>query len=776
MQAHAVPKREALRPLVPRTKHQTRRNRPVRDAPFGQTTSWATFRRMTWLLAVGVCGMSAIALLPGCSGSGGTPGTPGAGAGGSAASGAGAAGGARAAGGAHAAGGADSGASGAGSPACFDEDCGKPEPPCDPGQCPERSTCTVLAGVAICEPWVCTPGALECDATGKQILRCAEDGLSFESEEDCTANGGGRCHLAECVPPVCNPGSLFCIGSEVHACSTDGTESSVLTTCGDGERCLDGMGMCTTQVCTPGSNRCDDEVASECAANGSGYENAVDCAADGQKCYAGSCKPVLCDGAYCQDGNAWACLDAGTRTELVDECSTQEQCADGVCVPIVCTPGAYFCSEGNPQLCNGSGTAATQNDVCEAAEHCKAGSPTCEADVCQAGAKLCEGLVATTCAADGSGPLMPGTDCSSTDEVCSAGDCVVSANCTPNQYFCEAGNVRRCATDGHSSTLTEACADGKFCKPGVAYCMNDVCTPGAVLCNGDNITTCAADGSGPANAGASCGSGQICESNACKAVICTIDALTCTSNDLYRCASKGTAWAMEEDCPSTLYCNGARSPAACEPLFCAPDAATCNGEKLATCAADGWHYATTGTDCSTTNQVCTLAGTCVGSAVDTVGDASEDGAVMNTYLVANAYHVDRPRTLTQIEQYLTVAGTPTLTWVVYEGFRTTDPQPYPYIFDRKLAEVATTHTGGTALHSSDAISVQLEAGKYYLIGVIVPGPATLFWQREAGASFVSFGEQLDSLSESGARAQPSYTIFVTSPFRYYQRLTTTAAQ
>jgi hypothetical protein len=684
----------------------------------------------------------------------------------------------------------------------------------DVAACAVSTTCSEVGGVAGCQPWICTPGTKDCDAAGQRVRECALDGLSYASEVDCAADGQ-LCHLAQCRPKVCEPGRRFCRDQAVHECSASGTTSTRLSSCGSNQYCDEASAACVTQQCTPGAKVCDGDVASSCDAIGSGpLPGGTDCAEEDQACYLGECRDVVCDGAFCQDGNAWACLQQGTLAELNDTCAAGEHCRngrcysdsctagqpvcagnvastckedgsgavsggtdcaasnnlcqDGVCVPKVCEPNSYYCSGGHPYQCNNNGTApALQADVCAASEHCKGGSSYCLSDVCTAGAKMCEQNFATVCNTEGSGPTSGGTNCAlDGGKVCLAGSCLPKI-CEPNEYFCQGGNSYTCGPTGATSTLNDTCLASEYCKPGTFSCVPDACVAAAPTCSGDNLSTCAADGSGPINAGASCATGMTCHSGACKPIICTLDALTCTSGNVQRCVDKGTAWTLHATCDATSYCNEQATPIKCSPDLCPAAAKTCNGEKLATCDADGGHFTATSTDCSLTNQVCTLAGTCLATAEDTVGDITS-GTTLTSYMVGNIYRVDRTRKLTKIEQYLSVSGTSLFTWVVYEGSAVSSAS------FTKVFEVTTSSSGAGAFHSSGPISVMLQAGKFYYLGVAVQGAFTRYYASSATYPFVSFG-QLWNAYQLSVTTPPATYSFLTSNVRYNQRISTADA-
>jgi hypothetical protein len=679
--------------------------------------------------------------------------------------------------------------------------------------CPISTTCKDEAGAAVCKPWICTPGTSDCDAAGQRLQQCALDGLSFASSTDCTADGQ-LCHMAECKPKVCEPGSMFCEGSNIRECLANGTSSVVNVPCGITQYCDEASVTCTYRKCTPGAAMCDGAVATKCDELGRGpAPEGTDCSKEDALCRDGECRPVLCTGRFCKDGDAWLCLEEGTATQLdracsmkefcldgycvVDECTggqpvcnggtattckadgsgpeaggtdcegNGEACVNGACIPKVCAAGTYFCLNGNPQLCSGNGTSYYQWDSCSQSEYCKEGFSSCQYDQCTGGSKLCNGTVATTCAADGSGPLAGGTDCALDSKVCYQGACLPKV-CEPNQYFCQSGNSYLCGPSGATSSLSDTCLTSEFCKPGSYSCQPDICTAAAPTCNGDLLSTCAADGSGPVDAGKSCGAGKTCFAGACADVVCTPDALQCAGGNVQICADKGTVWKPYSTCGAAYYCDELATPITCSPDTCTPSGNACNGEKLATCSADGGHFTATSTDCAASKKVCTLSATCAETAEDTVG-ANTSSVNENSYMMGNIYRVDRARYLTEIEQYLSVSGVSLFTWVVYEA-----GAPSFGTF-AKVYEGTNSASGMGAFISSGAINVPLVAGKYYFIGVVVQGSFTTYYQNSTATPFVSFG-QLSNSYQVYTSTAPASVYLSSSSMRFNQRLSTALPQ
>src|SRR5262249_48587112 len=151
----------------------------------------------------------------------------------------------------------------------------------------------------------------------------------------------------------------------------------------------------------------------------------------------------------------------------------------------------YYCKMGNVYRCLENGGSESVYQTCTTGTFCDASTttPTCSLLKCSANGPACNGTVATTCNADGSGYVAGGTDCAASSKVCVNGSCLPKI-CEPNTYFCSAGNVQRCGSTGATSTLYSTCLASQFCTDGVSYCQTDVCISGQPTCNGDLVSTC----------------------------------------------------------------------------------------------------------------------------------------------------------------------------------------------------------------------------------------------------------------------------------------------
>ncbi len=685
--------------------------------------------------------------------------------------------------------------------------------------CAAQQSCTTESGKVVCKPWVCTPGASTCDPTHKIVESCSSDGLRVEQPKNCSTDNK-VCHDGACLERLCEPGKKFCNGQNVQLCGDDGATATMVQTCFVNQHCDTTTASCVANSCTPGAKVCSGSVASVCMSDGTPGPGGTDCSMSGAVCFAGDCKPKLCEPntTFCKDSSIYQCADSGSREQFNRTCSlgtycdattqpaaclTQrcrpnsmacnsqiattcksdgsgylpggtdcaaagKVCVSGSCWTKVCEPNSYYCKNGNVYSC-GDGTSESVYRTCAPSLYCNATTspPTCSALKCTPNGLACNGQIATTCNADGSGYVSGGTDCAAAGKVCVNGNCLPKI-CEPNSYFCSGGNVQLCGSTGASSTLYATCYDYQFCQDGLYYCPSDVCTAGTPVCNGDVLSTCKPDGSGPAAGGTDCtATSKVCDSGQCRAVVCTANQRFCQGGNVYQCNAKGTASSLSSACASNQYCDGSSSPAVCRIDVCTSGGPACSGETVAVCNADGSGYSSTSTDCSASHQVCVLApgtASCAATAVDTLGGSTSLGVSSYNYLYGQFYSATKARKLTQIEGYFSLTGTSLFTWVVYSS--TTQDSTYDKIF-----ELTTSSSGTATFHSSGTINVALEKDKFYFIGVILSG-GTYFYASSALPLPVSFGEAWTGANIYLPGGAPSTIGYSSSSNVFYQRVTT----
>ncbi len=323
-----------------------------------------------------------------------------------------------------------------------------------PEPCPAQTTCVAASGTAVCQPWGCTPGKSCQDG---KLVTCAENGLDVEDIANCP--GGQVCVGGACVDHVCEPGQLYCEGTQIKQCGSDGLNGTLVKACGPAQACL--KGACTPLICQPNQPSCDGNTATKCKADGLGYL-AGGTACGGQVCSAGTCWALQCDPQkplYCLGNTAMQCGKTGLdKPTVLQTCAADQYCDQGVCQAQICAPNQPACVGGKVGTCNaqGSGPAGQWSD-CPAGQVCSKGVCAVAA-VCKPGTTGCDGSKTTACKADGSGwlatPCDDGNPC--TIDGCDAGKCITTA-----------------APDGNP------CIGGSSCAP--MQCHTGVCKVGPEL-------------------------------------------------------------------------------------------------------------------------------------------------------------------------------------------------------------------------------------------------------------------------------------------------------
>ena len=188
-------------------------------------------------------------------------------------------------------------------------------------------------------------------------------------------------------------------------------------------------GICVSDGSLPASGYQGDDPLSLAAGAGDGS--------------AGGEAPVAipCDDAGCPDSQP-LCNDLGFCVTCLDtsDCAVDgELCSEGVCLPVICTPGQKSCNGKSVQTCNEDGTRIDLWDCSPAA--------------------------------------------------CLAAQCVP---CLPGQIGCHGNDVAECHPDTGLYEVVEACPEQRPCVDG--HCI--ACYPGEGHCIETDAYQCAADGSG----------------------------------------------------------------------------------------------------------------------------------------------------------------------------------------------------------------------------------------------------------------------------------------
>jgi hypothetical protein len=344
--------------------------------------------------------------------------------------------------------------------------------------------------------------------------------------------------------------------------------------------------------------------------------------------------PNVCKaGARSCDGlNVKVCNDDGTAFVTEKTCLSSQTCADGACAETSCVPNTKHCKDGSVWKCDSTGGGSTLSQTCAKSQFCREAddSATCSDQACKAGEKLCDGDIATTCEADGSGPKATGVDCAATKQTCYEGACQ-DTDCTPGMKVCQDGDVYLCAKNGSDTTLLADCQTGTVCDGEKLACTTKICDVGTKGCDGTKAVKCNAYGSGWDPSATDCAaSGQVCVAGECKKTTCVPNSQFCDGGNVYQCDSQGVGSTISNYCPQsyshcTSYASG--SYAYCESNECSPgQVALCYGNEVRACNPDG-SAADTGTDCGA-DKYCE-GGVCKARVCDPGTNFCKDGDIYN---------------------------------------------------------------------------------------------------------------------------------------------------
>jgi len=264
----------------------------------------------------------------------------------------------------------------------------------------------------------------------------------------------------------------------------------------------------------------------------------VSCTSDNQ------CTPLgmLCDRGR---GVCVGCLGA-------TDCSPAQYCANGTCLPDVCTAGTLDCQANGLATCKNDGSGFDAPVPCPTGQVCSVtvGVGVCRNFSCTPSVTYCDPTSEKilVCAADGASATLK-MDCGAGGRVCVAGACVPVV-CSAGQRFCQGPSVRQCTAKGDSSSLVMSCVEGQYCDAASATCRAGVCMAGQPACNGNVRTTCNADGSGYVAGGTDCAP------DTCQGGLCVGCSSTATCGD-HLCSSPcETAPGCAADCGALVFTAG----------------------------------------------------------------------------------------------------------------------------------------------------------------------------------------------------------------------------
>ena len=406
---------------------------------------------------------------------------------------------------------------------CGGDGCGGSCGQCGTGEfCANGTTCMLDCDKAVCGGDIC------CDHTCCGDECCSAGQLCIDERFCCAPHCGGKvCGDDGCggscgtCPAGCECRYGGCECCE-DACPTEGLREclgSAWRQCGDfdADPCLEwgDKKPCGGGGCDSATGQCVG-CAEACADLACGAVMACDCGGCfgcADRCVEHACVPTEHVAAECHEGDLeWADSCGDWEGDLAEDCACG--CAQGACLPAICTAG--------DARCNGSAREACDEDGCDWSEleNCGCGcvSGACTAAVCAAGERRCAGDEVEVCEEGGCGwGALESCDCG-----CEAGACAEVVACAAGAERCVASVHEVCAADG---------------------------------CGWDAEDTCP------------CG----CEGEACAEAACEEGALRCADGAVERCGVGGCEWALFETCEHGCEdgaCQGEPPPLTCDGWTC----------------------------------------------------------------------------------------------------------------------------------------------------------------------------------------------------------------
>ena len=474
----------------------------------------------------------------------------------------------------------------------LDGDC-KDGQRCGASRCEATEACTNSKN--------CTVGKV-CDRVLGVCVACVGDG-------DCGA--GSACVANSCVPE-CNSDKV-CLGIGLLCDPKLGrcVECTSQADC-PGDYFCSAAGVCMADVCQAGQGRCENLTThGTCSVAGDKFDNATcqggtSCQEQGEMadCETWVCTPsaVTC----AQDkGSVVTCSEDGLSVEKTEPCGAGQACVNAACKDVVCPPSGAVCDGSDLYSCDATGTVKTKVKTCLTNFTCDTATVSCLPPACSANSPVCDENKATTCAADGSGPLPGGTACAD-GKACYQGSCQ-SIVCS-GAYQCVDGTLLKCGNNGTAGTIQSLCGAPGLCDAVAAKCLTPKCTPNAFACNGAVAAHCKADGSDYEAGGTDCAAQSlVCDSGGCLPKVCKPSTYFCQDGSPWQCSASGATYVPSDTCQANEYCLDGASQC----LFdkCTAGSSVCNSNVATTCAADGSGPVAGGVDCALTGKQC-VAGAC----------------------------------------------------------------------------------------------------------------------------------------------------------------------
>jgi hypothetical protein len=191
------------------------------------------------------------------------------------------------------------------------------EAPCDSG-----AACLMEPSSRAGTCATCAPASFRCDDAA--LLRCTEDGLSWDTIEHCKSKPSCDAKAGACT--VCSPGEALCQGSILRKCASDGSAFSD-TSCGS-RICNSVARRC--DMCKLDETKCRGDVVLSCDSTGQHY-NERSCGPTLNRCLAGRCVECISEADCSQYRSSAPCSSSAcSSTHWCDQhLPDGTRCTDG---------------------------------------------------------------------------------------------------------------------------------------------------------------------------------------------------------------------------------------------------------------------------------------------------------------------------------------------------------------------------------------------------------------------------------------------------------------